>query len=512
MDDMKNYMKGFIFALTPVFACALYTAIQGTTIWNINPFGVQLPQWCDEVYYYLQIDSITEAGMPAGYMGYNESFASVGRLGAWSVFAMRPYVLLGKIFGITPINIIYFNILYVIIAFGTFYYLVRPERVECLKIAALYIAVPMITRYVLSGMTEALYLAGMIILAGFVFHFQKGGYSRKSILSCYFVITYLSLSRPYILIFLLFPLYFHVKRNWKEGLLTIGSISCLFAVIYLSYVQPRLASYYMTVIDYSLFATLKTDGIRAFIIKVCQILLSDGRLLFSYFRNNILEVLVPYQIVYFLLGVVFAISLFRLINNKNVKDEIFVINVLSAFSVIAILVAMVLLYIEYTSARHMATVAIFLMFIVAINLKPERSYLFIAIAGVLFILGWGHVKDSEIIYRLPTQRDEFHTTPLKEDAQKLKEAFSVVENADPWENTVAYEYCEENMNYCYYLPEHVGVNICTPDYLAENYPYVKSKYLMTEVDMERADLYSESGWVIVLKGKEFILYKRVKRI
>lgn len=500
---MSKRIKAIIFALIPLLVGIMYAALQGTTISKINSYAAQLPQWCDEMYYYLQIESMVKNGQPLGYFGYNESFAAIGALGAWSVFAMYPYVLLGKVFGINPQNMIYFNILYLMIGFYIFYRLAKPNKNQIIKIVLMYMAIPLFSRYMLSGMTESLFLGAMITIAGFTIYFQREEYTRVTIFLCYAVVIYASWARPYILAFSLIPLYYQWKKDWKESILTFVSLMLVFAGVYIFFVQPRCAGYLEEVIDFSMFSNLFENGPIEFLKQVVYTFVMDGKTLLSYFSNNVQEIMIPYQIIIALFSILIILCVSKIFQQKRIKDDKDANMLLSLAIILIIGIAMILLYVEYTSARHMVSLAIFLVFVVAMYFNINRSFFCMLGIGILFIIGWKSVNSLDMIYRLPTINNEFETLPIEADARKLENIFEPLKTNSKWDNTVAYEYSVINMNYCYFLPDLAGVNICDSNYIDNNYNTLKCKYLMVENANDRIEKYVESGWIVLEKGEHF---------
>ena len=97
---------------------------------------------------------------------------------------------------------------------------------------------------------------------------------------------------------------------------------------------------------------------------------------------------------------------------------------------------------------------------------------------------------------------------VTEDAKSLQRAFDVMEAENPWENTVLYVYPNVNTNYCYYLPEGVGVNLCIEYYINEVYTTTPAKYILTNYNDGIYGMYTEWGWNVIAQGQQFVLYAK----
>lgn len=290
--------------------------------------------------------------------------------------------------------------------------------------------------------------------------------------------------------------------------MTFISVLLIFAGIYIFYVQPRCASYLEEVIEFSLFSVLFQNGPIEFIKQIVCTLIVDGKTLLSYFSNNVLEIMIPYQILVTLFSILTILCVSKVLKEKRIKDDKVVNMFLSLAIILIIMIAMILLYVEYTSARHMISLAIFLLFIVAMYFNTNKHFWCVLGISILFVIGWKSVNSLDMIYKLPTINNEFETLPIEANAQKLKNIFEPSAIGSKWDNTVAYEYSVKNMNYCYFLPDLAGVNICDSNYIDNNYNMLKSKYLMVDNVNEKIETYVESGWVVLEKGEHFCFLRK----
>jgi len=499
---VKLQIEPIAFACIPLLACMLFAALQGIALWEVSPFA---SLWNDEVFYYEQIEAMVKFGAPLGYFGYNGSFAEVGTLGAWPAFVLFPYVLLGYVFGISPFHMIVFNIMFMMLAFGTFYYLAKPEKWQCFVIALLFFTFPASMRYLMSGMVEALFNAAIVVLVGFLIYFQRGKYGRVSLGISYFIVFYFAVCRPWFLIFVFIPAFYHFKLHKAESvvasLVTMGA----FAGVYVFYAMPRCAAYLYDTINLQIFETLLGSGVFAFLKEVIKTTVYDGMGLVSYLLS--FNTFYAASIISFLvlLGLIVVSVLVRKKQVKTFKDEKLITGIMAIFVCICIVWALVLFYTEEQVARHIMSLIIALQMLLVIYFLPKNKALIIALVVMFGLVGWQYRADG---YTFALPKEGGAGSVMTEEAKDLQNAFEVVEGQSPWQNTVLYAYPNVNTNYCYYLPEGVGLNLCLESYINEVYATTDAKYILTNYNEGTYLMYTECGWNVIAQGQQFMLYEK----
>ncbi len=499
---IKIRIEAICFACIPLVACIIFAALQGMALWQINPFA---SLWNDEVFYYGQIESMVKYGAPLGYFGYNGSFADVGTLGAWPAFVLYPYVLLGYVFGISPYHMLAFNIIFMMLAFGVFYYLAKPEKWQCIAIALLFFTFPASMRYLMSGMVEALFNASIVILIGFLIYFQREKYGRVSLGIAYFLVFYFAVCRPWFLIFIFIPAFYHFKLNKKESIVASLVTMGAFGGIYVFYAMPRCAAYLYDTINLQIFKTLLESGVFAFLKEVISTTINDGLGLVdfllsfgTFYAASIISFLI-------LLGLIVVAVLVQKKQVKTFKDEKIVTGIMAILVCICVVWALVLFYTEEQVSRHIMSLIIGLQMLLVMYFIPKNKGLIAALVVVLALVGWQYYGDG---YTFALPRDGSSGHIVEENAESLEKAFELTDGENPWENTVLYVYPNVNTNYCYYLPEGCGLNLCVEPYINEVYTTTEAKYILTNYSDGTYAMYAEWGWEIVAQGFEFVLYQR----
>lgn len=499
---MKSKIELICFACIPLFACIIFAALQGMALWQIDPFA---SLWNDEVFYYEQIEAMVKYGAPLGYFGYNGSFADVGTLGAWPTFILYPYVLLGHIFGISPYHMIWFNIAFMMLAFGVFYYLAKPDKWQSIAIALLFLTFPASMRYLMSGMVESLFNASLVVLIGFLIYFQRGKYGRVSLGIAYFLVFYFAVCRPWFLIFIAIPACYHFKISKKESILASVLTMVLFGVTYVFYAMPRCAAYLYDTINLQIFKTLFESGIFAFIKEVITTTINDGIALLGFmlsFKTFYAASIFSFLILLILILVSVVVQSKQL---KTLKNEKIITGIMAIVMSVCIVWALILFYTEEQVSRHIMSLIIGLQMLLVMYFVPKKKTFIAGIVIVFTIVGWQYRADG---YTFMLPRETGAGSILKEEAEMLKTAFDCVEEENPWENTVLYVYPNVNTNYCYYLPDGVGVNLCIEPYINEVYTTTPAKYILTNYNDGTYAMYREAGWKVIAQGQAFVLYQR----
>jgi len=269
--------------------------------------------------------------------------------------------------------------------------------------------------------------------------------------------------------------------------------------------MPRCAAYLYDTINLQIFETLLGSGVFAFLKEVVTTTIYDGMGLASYLLS--FNTFYAASIISFLvlLGLIVAAVLVRKKQLKTWKDEKIVTGIMATFTCICIVWALVLFYTEEQVSRHIMSLIVALQMLLIMYFVPKKNALIIAFAVIFALIGWQYRGDG---YTFVLPREGTEGSIVTEEAMTLQDAFEVVDGESPWENTVLYVYPNVNTNYCYYLPEGVGLNLCTEPYINEVYTTTDAKYILTNYNDGTDAMYTECGWKMIAQGQQFVLYER----
>lgn len=506
-ENTKNIVKAVSFALIPLAICVIYAALQGVMLWEIDNYAVNLPQYNDGIFYVKHIEAMVNYGMPQGYFGYNESQAAIGTLGSWPIFVFVPYVIIGKIIGFSATHMMWINLFFVTAACFAFYYMAKPNLKQSIILFLFMLCVPIVPRYILSCMVEPLFYAADILFAGFFVYFSRADYGRKSLIAAYILAVFFALCRPYMLIFVLIPAFYHFKISKIESVAAFVMSVGLFATVYLFYVMPRCAAYSEQTLETDMFYIIKDKGIIAFLFRFIYKFLIDLKSLIFECIPSFTEVFVLYISVAVILMALVLFVIGKIKQTKTFNDAGIIAAGCTIFISAAVIFALIALYVEYTSARHIAVLIVFASVISAMYMIDYKK-MTVAVIMLLAIISYGNIHKMDNIYVLPTSEDPFSVMPNEIDAKKLKDVFDKEPSENLWENTVVFEYNNQNMNYMYFLPEYVGISISDKQYITENADKLKSKYVLVMNDPKYIEIFENSGYMAKILSDDFMLYEK----
>lgn len=214
----KRYLlliKTLLAALLPITGCLLYCAMQGKTIGQVYLPG---SEWNDELFYFKQVEAMVEFGYPQGYFGFNESHALKLSYAAWSPVLVFPWVVWGLLFGWNMLSPIICNILLMTLATALFVWLVKPTWKQFGILTLLFFLYTPFVRYMLSGMPEIICFSILIVFYGVAVSFLRNEKLGK-IVWMLVLSGLLTLMRPYMLVFMLLPMAFWIKKNKWQGII-----------------------------------------------------------------------------------------------------------------------------------------------------------------------------------------------------------------------------------------------------------------------------------------------------
>ena len=230
LEKHDNLIKAIVAMMMPLLLCILRCALQGEWIGNVD---ITNSEWNDELFYFKQVECILEYGYPQGYFGFNESHAMYLSFAAWSPVLLFPWIIWGLLFGWNLMSPIWCNIVVMMLTVFVFVRLVKPNWKQVLTLTVLFAVFSPMTRCMLSAMPEVLCFAVVITELALAINYAREAKNWK--LVCMLVLVVLmTLMRPYLLMFIIFPAYFWLKKNVKAGSLGIIAVIGITGVIYFS--------------------------------------------------------------------------------------------------------------------------------------------------------------------------------------------------------------------------------------------------------------------------------------
>ncbi len=519
----KRYMmllKALVMAALPVLCCLVYCAMHGRSIGEVY---LPASEWNDELFYFKQVEGIVNFGYPQGYFGFNESHALKLSFAAWSPVLVFPWIIWGLLFGWNLMSPVICNILLLTTAMFIFVCLVRPTWKQLGILTLLFCLYTPFVRYMLSGMPEIICFSMLILFYSLVCNYLKEEKVYKLVLL--FVISgLLTLMRPYMLLFLLLPVYFWIRRKRWQGILGSAAVLVVVGGGY-AMIKHYLGAEYFAPLFFTDWITAFFEqgffgGVHHFFGKLYWM----GRDFMGHtvegFRSGLASGA-------FFGGylVMLAVLLWQSLTDyrsyrKNKKegkgftDKLLIVESHLTFCFVGMLFALLLMYKLTEGSKHLLTFIAVGIFIV--SLMRTTFYKKAVLIGVVFAYLYSYMAVDPYDYQVPFVEEQ-RKEQLESWRQDLGDELTLVKNPVPnydnvviwvlWDNTPKGR-VSSKWQLLYALPEGFGISCCDGEYVAGNFDALQSKYLATVEGGEIDYQCQEAGLCQVMRDADMVLYER----
>ena len=463
--DIELILPHVVMAIIPIVSALVVCLLQD--IW-IGDVYLPASKWNDEIYIYKIIEGTVQYGHPMGYFGYNEVAPNYLTYGPWSPFIMWPQIIWGVIVGWNYQSPLICNIVLLCIAFVVLSFLIRPNLYQTIICCVLLMSFTIMSRYILSGMSETNCLFSVLLLGAGVFAlYKKEKFSNGWYIYTNVILALCTLMRGYYIVFSLF-IFYYLWKNDKKKLYVQIPLVILFIASYI-WVSKNLCAPYLSPI-------IKTDWITAFY--------EDG--IITGFKNFILityrgvSTLVRYCLngffsgdtiggcytIYWTIGIWFFVRCF--------KEPIYRLWLIIW---IVIQASMIYLYDIKVGSRHIL-VFIYLA-LVFISFYEKNRVVPIVICTIILLANRGLYAD-DYYWKLPRYNENLEKE-LEIGDEQIKESFCI--NKDNyWDNTIYYPAKDGSAidwRLLYAIPSGMGIEYGTKEDVKEDLSRLKSKYIIT---------------------------------
>lgn len=525
----KRYVtlaKSLLLALLPLLCCVVYCASQGRGIGEVYlPSSV----WNDELFYYKQVEGIVNYGYPQGYFGFNESHALKLSFAAWSPVLVFPWIIWGFLFGWNLMSPVICNIFLMMLCCFLFVWLVRPSWKQLGILTFLFCLYTPFVRYMLSSMPEVICFAMLIIFYALAVNYQRREKTYKLVLL--FVLSgVMTLMRPYLLLFLLLPVFFWIRagRNFKSvagSLAVFGTVLGLYGVIkhYLG------AEYFAPLFFTDWIDAYFEQGLWGGIRNTLDTLHYMGKDFLEHTRQGIREGLASGAFFggYLVCMAVLAVQSVRdwrryrrMAGEKGQEDwrkalgRWLVIEAHLAFSFVAMLVALLLMYKLTEGSKHLLTFMAAAIFVIA--LMDTGFYKKAVLVGGTFAYFYIHMAVDPYDYQVPFVQEE-RMAALEACREVLREELILdPEKVPGYENALIWVYSDSvggepgytAWQLLYALPEGFGISCCMPDFVSEEFDSLQGRYLCVISGGSIEEKCIRAGYEKILEAEGSVFYRR----
>lgn len=512
MKKHERILWAAVMALLPPLVCLITCLLE-----RRMPFDSYLPasEWNDELIYYKMVEGMVKFGYPQGYFGFNESHSALFSFAAWSPVLVWPWVLWGLIFGWHMYSPFACNIVLLSLAMFLFVWLVHPTGRQKGILTVLFVTFSPFSRYMLSCMPEVICFAMVIVTLALIISYMEKEMIQK--LALLFVLTMvMTLMRPYLIVFMLFPLYFLLKKGKWAGLLGDLVILGVTATGYAMIKKYFSAEYFTPLFRTEFIDTFRYaglwGGIKNFVYQLTNESKGYFAILIEGFRSGMAAG--AYFASFWLMLLLLLIQTIKSIRKKEKKQTLLYGGLALCFW--AMWIALLLMYKPFEGSKHLITFVVAGIF--AISLMETRFFKKMILTAAVFfylysIFGESHPYD----YQIPYVNEE-----LKETVDYWQQVFSEEmtlqrETVPNYDNVVIwtlFDYDQtdgtQNMTrwqYLYGLPEGYGISCCDPSYVTMRFEEIQSKYLVVLPGGKVEAFMAEKGIAPLAKDDNLILYR-----
>ncbi|MBR4084584.1 MAG: hypothetical protein IKK33_09935 [Lachnospiraceae bacterium] len=507
------YAKAVMMGLLPLLCCVLTCAIYG---YQLGDIYLPASDWNDELFYYKQVESMLQFGYPQGYFGFNESHALKLSFAAWSPVLVFPWLLFGAIFGWNMMSPIYCNILLMSLACAVFVLLVKPKWKQLFLLTILFCVFRPFSLYMLRGMPECICFS-MLIIYYAVMEWYEREKKFRGVVWLLLLAGIMTLMRPYLLLFLIYPVVLWIKKDKKQGI--IGSI-LLMAVVGASYwaINHYLAAEYFTPL-------FKTDWLEPFlhgdiwggIHGILSRMFHDGKrflaLTVEGLKSGFTEgAFFAGYLALMLLFVWQGVSEWTQKNKEKAWKYLYF-----AFCFFAMTIALILMYKMKEGSKHLLT--FMAMGIFVLSAMPTKFYkkpmFFAALCVYLYSMKATNPIDYQICFATSER-------VAKVDCWAgifEKELHLDIEEVPNYDNVVIWVFSDTvgegasrkvvitDWQVLYGLPAGFGVSCCYDTYVLENFEQLKSKYITIPTGGDIQSICEEKGLRMLGQDESVCVYE-----
>ncbi len=499
-DDIRKAVYALIaIALPFIFLLILYS-LTG------NGFDLTklFPTYSDEIGWYSQIRSYVECGEIYGNYGYNGSSAPMMGTGAWGFIILIPYILIGKIIGMTPFTMIAANIIFISIAILIFVSLVKPTKKQYFALYVSEVSLYLLMMYMSISMSESLRYAMSIFIIAFLIKLYRGeGNSLYRYVTVPLVL--LLCSMIFMINVIWFPVYFFYIIRFRYPFINIAVnlfataiiaalVNWVIGLTSCQYLQPSTMQQILSAFKEGLGNGIVTFTNHFF----TNIHTVDLFQIASDAKENY-GVTSWFFVLYLVVTAGFMIYAYKSFRKNNWQW------ILGAYIMLAFLFAFCGLYtgVRWTLARGICVGFVAAMFLLSICEKNKLYYVVSALILLSFPSFYRYSSQS-FTERKPSYEVR---SQIENERQELKEVMKLEKGGGRWDNTIAYYGQMDNSILAF--PEGYGLN-----FMLNKNMVCKAKWACVgkEYDREATErlvsLIKDNGYKMFYESESFYIYQR----
>lgn len=499
MEKVKKLMRTTPNALlcvlgAIVFLFVFYSLAYRTPLWDV---------WLapnmdnDEVIYNRQIVSVITHGGPQGYFGYDETHAAIGRYGGWGPILIWAYALPGFLFGSSINTVFWCNILFGILGLAIFARAARLNVWQQLVCAATLVCLWIPLTLIFCGSSESLHNALVLIAVGASAALSRR-YSHGWFVLAAFACGFLTISRPYALLFWLFPL----VALWHDGVrrrVVCGVTAAVSFVVALFNMTMLTAPYFSgSGLDFTALEMLKQGDAAGAVAYQMEHISIQLRTIWAEvlptLRGNTTQTGAGCLVFLAILLVTVVCLVYDWRGKRPVRFKIGAL-------ICSVAIAVVLVVLYNVMARHLMLPCMLLLAALVIE-DARPALVYVPVLAILLLPM--NAQRSSLSTSFPEMADQITAVEAA-----LTERVEARNSDDPWDNTLAYAYDDDVFHgYLYAVPAGMGIEFDWNTYLADSSKTIYSRYAMVNHGTAAEARLLADGWQEVISTNDLVVYER----
>ena len=480
----SDLWKALLMSLLPLVCCVVTCALQGRTVGEVYlPAG----EWNDELFYFKQVEGMVKFGYPQGYFGFNESYAIKASFAAWSPVLVFPWIIWGLLFGWNLLSPIYCNIFLMMLSVFVFVWLTKPGRKQLGLLTILFAVFTPFTRYMLSGMPECICFSMVIIVFALNISYQKKAHGAKLFL-LFLLTAVMTLMRPYLILFMLLPVYFWIRQKKWLGALGSAGVMGVTLVIYALVKHYFGAEYFTPLFDTEWVRTFLDQGIFAGVKYVLWRLWHVGLNFFGLLKQGITqdlfwgEYFAAFLIVMLMILLQTVVSLVNWKKKKETLPQV-LLHLYLSLCFVGMWAALLLMYKMKEGSKHLLTFIAVGIF--AVSLMETRFFKKAMAVAAVFALVFIATPTDPYEHQIPfyqesaAEAEAYWQDIFAEECVLDQEEVPSFGHVIIWifNDQVGEEMVLTPYQFLYQLPEGYGISCCYADFVASEFDELKSRFL-----------------------------------
>lgn len=501
--------------LLPLISCILKLAIDGRTFAD---FYLSATIGNDEVFYYKYVEGVIQYGHPLGFFGFNESRSIIGGGTAWSPVISLYWIIAGKLFGWNYLTPMLCNLAVMSIAMLVFGIVIKPNMKQTMTIAILYLCYGQLAYYTLSGVPECIHYSLVILFMAGVIKCMRE-YHKGAVVLSWIAAFFLTLMRPYYILFFVLLLYLTWERGWKKAIAFSGAGIFVSGVLFGLLTKYMTTSYFgQSVLTRALnpedfaggpwnaFKNLVKTGLYG--INQAFYWMKEAFLSGSFQGRMLIALVVMFLLVCFLLW------------KKRTEKKINVVLIFFVLYFPIRFAAAIYLYdknLPPEAIRHAYDFILAAGLLIAvIDIEKKELYAMCTIAALALLvtqlllpLSYPSAEGNSLDY---AAKEEMQAIELAK--QEFHEIFTLKEGEISYDNSIIWVFVDEvegertlmEWKSFYGIPAGMALNICFPDYVIENFDRIQIPYIATVPEGDVAKVCRENDAKLLYHSEDMEIY------